>query len=155
LAAYAIGVIIGLALGITIGVTGDVLATPPPTQNSTEARLQALESLMWTETHATSAVSQRVYDRVSTCPDPYICYQYDTVLAAFTAIKDEQGRPQTVDIIQFWARSAIDHRYGTWYARDNGDGDSFTVWVDIRVGGSQARAVWTVWQSNGYIRGVY
>jgi hypothetical protein len=74
--------IAALIIGFTMGVAGDALATPPPAQNSTEARLQALEYLLWTEGHAINMVSQRVWDRYSTCD----CYLNDTVLMPFAAV---------------------------------------------------------------------
>jgi hypothetical protein len=146
-----IGVIIGLALGITIGVTGDVLATPPPDKHSTEAMLQALEYLLWTEDHAINAVSQRVWNRYSSCNlrTRYDCYTNDIVLMAFN-VKDKYGDHPSTDVMDYEALSACS--YGTWYAQDNGDGDSWNVWVTTPGGGHYT---WTVWQSNGFIRGVY
>jgi hypothetical protein len=152
-----IGVIIGLALGITIGVTGDVLATPPPDQNSTEARLQALEYLMWTEQHAINYVSQRVWERASSCDldynRTYPCYNHDLILMPFTYAKDQHGYGPGNEL-EYLAQSVSAH--GLWYARDNGDGDSWTVWVTLKIGENQYQPItWTVWQSNGFIRGVY
>jgi hypothetical protein len=45
--------------------------------------------------------------------------------------------------------------HGTWYAQDNGDGDSWNVWVVIQYDNTEYHITWTVWQSNGFIRGVY
>jgi hypothetical protein len=134
-----------LILGLTIGLAGDALATPPPAQNSTEARLQALEYLLWQEHHAINAVSQRVWDRVSTCN----CYLNGTVLMPFAAIPKvtSAGRP----II---AQNAVSN--GTWYAEPHGDGDGWHVWVIVTVGDKDYGPIsWDVWQSNGFIQGRY
>jgi hypothetical protein len=82
--------IAALIIRLTIGVAGDALATPPPAQNSTEARSQALEYLLWQEHHAINIVSQRVWDRVSTCD----CYLNDTVLIPFAAISADPSSPR-------------------------------------------------------------
>jgi hypothetical protein len=56
--------------------------------------------------------------------------------------------------MDFLARHANTH--GVWYAKDNGDGDSWNVWVIIKIAEDEYGPItWTVWQSNGFIRGVY
>jgi hypothetical protein len=88
-----LGIIIGLALGLAIGLTGDVLATPPPTTGSTEARLQNLEYLMWTKQHAINYVAQRVSERATSCQDSshFSCYGHDPILMAFNSIHADYG----------------------------------------------------------------
>jgi hypothetical protein len=60
-----IGLILGIAIGLALGWVQTAMGTPPPTKNSTEARLQALEYLIWTEHHAINYVSQRLWERYS------------------------------------------------------------------------------------------
>jgi hypothetical protein len=68
------------------------------------------------------------------------------------AATDEKGyRPDS--IMKRLAQYANTH--GTWYAQDNGDGDSWNVWVILKIDNSEYHFTWTVWQSNGFIRGVY
>lgn len=148
--------VIALVLGISTAtfVTKDVLATPPPTTGSTEARLQSLEYLYWTEDHAINAVSQRVWDRYSSCTAEYDCYKYDLVLMPFAYVTFQDGSRPTYDVVKYMAGAAATQ--GQWYAKDNGDGDSFTVTVVINVHyNTETHISWTVWQSNGFIRGVY
>jgi hypothetical protein len=145
-----IGIIAGLILGFVIGMVGSAWATPLPAQDSTEARLQALEYLFWTEEHAINHVSQRLWERYSSCNITYgdsNCYNTDLVLLAFN-VPDQYGQYPDYDAIRYLAAA---NTHGKWYAQDNGDGDSWRVWVVI----SGKQYTWDVWQSNGFIRGVY
>lgn len=65
-------------------------------------------------------------------------------------VMDKHGTYPTIYILDHEALSASTR--GTWYAQDNGDGDSWNVWVITPDGGHYT---WTVWESNGYITGVY
>jgi hypothetical protein len=116
-----ITVVVALAIGFMAGSLQDTIASPPPQKNSTEARLQALERLFWTEQHAISAVSYKVWERASSCvnADDYTCYYGDTVLQPFT-----KATSNGQSVIPQWRRlialSASSN--GTWYAQDNQDG---------------------------------
>jgi hypothetical protein len=150
-------IIAALIVGLALGWTTTALASPiQQTTNqdriaAVEARLQALEYLRWTENHAINAVSQRLWDRYSGCylQHRYDCYTQDLVLIPFLAVgKDEKGYVHSA-IADRYAYNATAH--GVWYAQDNGDGDSWKVWVVI----DEHQFTWTVWQSNGFIQGVY
>src|SRR5918996_1432206 len=150
-------IIAAIIVGLALGWTTTALASPiQQTTNqdriaALEARVQALEYLRWTENHAINAVSQRLWDRYSSCNlrNRFDCYANDLVLKAFTAAKDEKGNRYSTEVMDYLALSA--NTYGVWYAQDNGDGDSWNVWVII----NEDQITWTVWQSNGFIRGVY
>jgi hypothetical protein len=158
-------IIAAIILGLALGWTTTALASPIQ-QNTNqdriaalEARLQALEYLRWTENHAINAMSQRVWERYSSCnPDSYWpCHSNDLVLMPFTTAKDHNGNSHYgfADVLAGRANS------GAWYAQDNGDGDSWNVWVIITIPDGKGYQTtygpitWTVWQSNGFIRGVY
>jgi hypothetical protein len=141
-----IGSIIGLALGLGIGLTSNVIATPPPSAGSTEQRLQSLENLRWQKNHVVTMVSQRVFDRHSSCN--LYCYETDRVLLPFTT----SGAASR--FLEGYVGYAI--ATGTWDAQDNGNGDSWTVTLLVDQGHqSENTYSWTVWESNGFIQGVY
>src|SRR5919106_492325 len=154
-------IIAAIIVGLALGWTTTALASPIQ-QNTNqdriaalEARLQALEYLYWTEDHAINAVSQRLWDRYSSCNLGHRgeCYRNDLVLMPFVYAKDQYGNYPTVGVMDYLAGLANTH--GIWYAQDNGDGDSWNVWVVIKSGNDEYHITWTVWQSNGFIRGVY
>jgi hypothetical protein len=150
-------IIAAIIVGLALGWTTTALASPiqqNPNQDriaALEARLQALEYLRWTENHAISAVSQRVWERYSSCNlGTDYCYTTDLVLMPFAAAAtDEKGyRPDY--LMKRLAQYVNTH--GAWYAQDNGDGDSWNVWVILKIDNSEYHFTWTVWQSNGYIQ---
>ena len=151
-------IIAAIIVGLALGWTTTALASPIQ-QNTNqdriaalEARLQALEHLRWTENHAINAVSQRVWERYSSCNlNRYLCYTQDSVLVAFTAAQIENAAPDYS--VAFWDNLAeYANTHPVWYAQDNGDGDSWNVWVIIKSDQEEYRITWTVWQSNGYIQ---
>jgi hypothetical protein len=99
-------------------------------------------------------VGYKVWERVSSCDLEkwgVSCYLSDPVLQPFTTIKDVHSAAY-----RYLARQA--YHYGSWYASDNGDGDSWTVSVTITVDNNDGTSTeygpisWTVWESNGYIQ---
>jgi hypothetical protein len=154
-------IIAAIILGLALGWTTTALASPIQ-QNTNqdriaalEARLQASEYLRWTEEHAINAVSQRVRERYSSCNlNRYDCYTTDGVLIAFTVVQIENASPNYS--VAVWDNLAeYANTQPVWYAQDNGDGDSWNVWAVIKSGKEEYHITWTVWQSNGFIRGVY
>jgi hypothetical protein len=157
-------IILGLGIGIAIGWATTALASPVQ-QNTNqdriaalEARLQALESLRWTENHAINAVSYKVWERSSSCDLEKwggSCYLPDPVLQPFASLYVD-GPYVNGGYSVALARSACHN--GQWYAEDNGDGDSWTVSVTITVANNDGTSTdfgpmsWTVWESNGYIQ---
>jgi hypothetical protein len=112
-----VGVIIGLVVGIIIGVTGDVLATPPPAQDSTEGRLQTLEHLLWPKDHAINVVHQRLFDRRTSCTmGEYACYTTDPVLMPFAYVVFPDGTRPTEGVMSYMAQEATTN--GQWYAKE-------------------------------------
>ena len=155
-------IIAAIIVGLALGWTTTALASPIQ-QNTNqdriaalEARLQALEYLRWTENHAINAVSQRVWERYSGCylEYRYQCYTNDLVLMAFQTVKHPDGTSGYNTAVMDKVAQHV-NTHGTWYAQDNGDGDSWNVWVVIQYDNTEYHITWTVWQSNGFIRGVY
>jgi hypothetical protein len=157
-----IGLILGLAVGILLGWTSSTYATPPPTTGSLEQRIQSLEQKVdrleyrsWTADHAINVVSQRVWDRCSSCNLNLYrdCYSQDLVLQSFAYHQYADGSYATGQ--QMVEMAYLASTQGQWSAYDNGDGDSFTVTVLINTGGYQdVHISWQVWQSNGFVQGV-
>jgi hypothetical protein len=109
-----------------------------------------LEYLRWTEDHAITAVSQRVWDRYSSCTLGYDCYKHDLVLMPFAYVTFQDGSHPTYDVMHYMA--GVASTQGRWFEASTNDGDSFTVWVVINVDyGKETHISWTVWQSNGFI----
>jgi hypothetical protein len=150
-------ILAALILGLALGWTTTALASPiQQTTNqdriaALEARLQALEYLRWTENHAIDAVSYKVWERVSSCaiPESYECYNTDPVLMPFDKLRFNGVYDHAYS--RWIAKNAYPN--GLWYAQDNGDGDSWNVWVVVKTQDyGEYHITWTVWQSNGYIQ---
>jgi hypothetical protein len=157
-------IILGLGIGLAIGWTTTALASSIQ-QNTNqdriaalEARLQALEYLRWTKNHAINAVSYKVFERSSSCDIEKwggSCYLSDPVLQPFASIYIN-GEWVNPGYSQALARKA--YHYGEWYAQDKGDGDSWNVWVIMKIKNQDGTYTefdpftWTVWESNGYIQ---
>jgi hypothetical protein len=142
--------LLGLALIAIIILSIASVGATSNSKASLEQRIAVLEAQRWTTPqHAVNIVSQRVWDRATSCnlAPAYgsygECTSKDPVLSAFNG----QGNHTT-----YVARN-ISH-YGEWYAAQGADGDTWTVTATMTntEGYTCGPFTWYVWESNSYIR---
>jgi hypothetical protein len=108
-----------------------------------EEQVARLETMRWTQQHATNVVGQRVWDRISSCRTPKSvgpCSSLDPVLYAFHG----QNVPDPVTHRLY--------REGYWTAQPGADGNSWQVTATISIdGASYGPFIWYVWSSNSLV----
>ena len=138
--------LLGLALIAIIILSIASVGATSNSKASLEQRISVLEAQRWTTPqHAVNVVSQRVWDRATSCnlqAQYGSCISQDPVLYAFNA----QGSHAT------YVAQNISN-YGEWYATQGADGDTWTVTATLTVENyTYGPFTWYVWESNSFIR---
>jgi len=128
----------------SVAATNQSKATLGERVSALEKQVAQLQTFRWTEQHARNVVSQRVWDRLTSCRIPKqigACTDLDPVVYAF---RD----PAVPD--------AVSHRLyreGIWSAQPGADGDSWQVSVTITTedGHTWGPFTWYVWSSNSLV----